>query len=88
MDGFMWLKSGCGHLSLKTPLYLGNNEIVLRISSSVTVQNKTGSHVDSVYVCVCAQSCPTLCDPMDCKPPDSPVHGNFQARTLKRVAIS
>ena len=23
-----------------------------------------------------AQSCPTLCDPMDCSPPDSSVHGN------------
>ena len=23
-----------------------------------------------------AQSCPTLCDPMDCSPPGSPVHGD------------
>ena len=27
-----------------------------------------------------AQSCPTLCDPMDCNPPDSSVHVIFQAR--------
>ena len=27
-----------------------------------------------------AQLCPALCDPMDCSPPDSSVHGNFQAR--------
>ena len=26
-------------------------------------------------VCSVAQSCPTLCDPMDCSPPDSSVHG-------------
>ena len=26
------------------------------------------------------QSCPTLCDPMDCSPPGSSVHGIFQAR--------
>ena len=25
------------------------------------------------------QSCPTLCDPMDCSPPGSLVHGIFQA---------
>ena len=25
-----------------------------------------------------AQSCPTPCDPMDCSPPSSPVHGIFQ----------
>ena len=28
------------------------------------------------------QSCPTLCDPVDCSPPGSPVHGILQARTL------
>ena len=27
-----------------------------------------------------AQSCPTLCDPMDCSLPGSSVHGIFQAR--------
>ena len=26
-----------------------------------------------------AQSCPTLCDPMDCSPAGSSVHGIFQA---------
>ena len=35
-----------------------------------------------------AQSCPTLCYPMDCSPPDSSVHGILQARVLERVAIS
>ena len=45
-------------------------------------------------VCVCvpmhvrarsvAQSCPTLCNPMDCSPP---IHGIFQARILEWVAI-
>ena len=34
------------------------------------------------------QSCPTLCDPMDCSPPGSPVHGIFQARILEWAAIS
>ena len=28
-------------------------------------------------------SCPTLCDPMDCSPPGSPVHGILQARILE-----
>ena len=35
-----------------------------------------------------AQLCSTLCDPMDCSPPDSSAHGNFQARILQWVAIS
>ena len=34
------------------------------------------------------QSCPTLCDPMDCSLPGSPIHGIFQARVLEWVAIS
>ena len=29
------------------------------------------------------QSCLTLCDPVDCSPPGSSVHGIFQARTLE-----
>ena len=34
------------------------------------------------------QSCPTLCNPIDSSPPDSPVSGILQARTLEWVAIS
>ena len=34
------------------------------------------------------QLCPTLCDPMDCSPPDSSVHGIFQARVLEWGAIT
>ena len=33
------------------------------------------------------QSCPTLCDPMDCSPPDSSDHGMLQARILEWVDI-
>ena len=34
------------------------------------------------------QSCPILCDPMDCSLPGFSVHGILQARTLEWVAIS
>ena len=34
------------------------------------------------------QSCPTLCNPMDCSLPGSSVRGIFQARVLEWVAIS
>ena len=41
-------------------------------------------------LCVCVlvtQSCPTLCNPMDCRPPGSSVHGILQARILEWVAM-
>ena len=33
------------------------------------------------------QSCLTLCDPMDCSPPASSVHGILQARILEWIAL-
>ena len=51
------------------------------------------SWIDGWKICVrCmlmnVQLCLTLCDPMDCSPPGSPVHGIFQARILEWIAIS
>ena len=34
------------------------------------------------------QSCPILCDAVDCSPPGSSVHGILQARKLEWVVIS
>ena len=34
------------------------------------------------------QSCPTFCDPKDCSPTGSFVHGIFQARVMEWFAIS
>ena len=33
------------------------------------------------------QLCPTLCDPTDCSPPGSSVHGILQARILEWIAV-
>ena len=38
-------------------------------------------------LCLVAQSCLTLCNPMDCSLPGSSVHGILQARILEWVAI-
>ena len=42
----------------------------------------------SFYTCLVTQSCPTLCNPMDCIPSGPSVYGIFQARILEWVAIS
>ena len=45
---------------------------------------ETGS---DMYRLCCAQSCPTLCDPMDCSLPGSSVLGILQTRILEWVAM-
>ena len=52
-------------------------------------------HGDKVCKCLTshvlvlvAQSCPTLCDSMDCSLPGSSVHGIFQTSILEWAAIS
>ena len=37
---------------------------------------------------MCAQSCQTVCDPMDCSLPGFSVHGIVQARILEWIGIS
>ena len=54
---------------------------------------KLESHLRVFLHCVCvytacAQSYPTLCEPMNCSPPGSSVHGIFQARIWEWLAIS
>ena len=42
------------------------------------------------YACICSvsESCPALCDPMDCNQPGPSVHGLLQARILEWIVIS
>ena len=45
--------------------------------------------ITTLYMCAKSlQPCPTLCNPMDCSPPGSSVHGFLQARILEWVAIA
>ena len=42
---------------------------------------------DILLLCLVAQLCLTLCNPIDCSPPGSSVHGILQARILEWVAL-
>ena len=53
---------------------------IVELSHPYTTAGKT--------VKVKVKSCPTLCDPVDCNPPGSSIHGILQARILEWVAIS
>ena len=59
----------------------------LWVFRKMTTKAKCHSHhiVSAVCVCLVAQSCLTLCDPMDCNLPDSSVHGILQARILEWI---
>ena len=69
------------------------NQIMSRRPKQVFLQ---GRHTDSQEAhekmlnseSEVAQSCPTLCDPMDCSLPGFSVHGIVQARVLEWVAIA
>ena len=45
-------------------------------------------HNKAAVLCLVAQSCLTLCDPVDCSLPGSSVHGIFQASIKDWVVIS
>ena len=54
-----------------------------------SIKSLNWGHLYSFFgVGLVAKLCPTLCDPMDCSPPGSSVHGIFQARILEWVDIS
>ena len=57
---------------------------------SLISANCESGDINTVHVCAClvTQSCPALCNPMDCSPSGSFVHGILQAGILlKGVAI-
>ena len=51
-------------------------------------QEKVKKYTNNRWCVLVTQSRLTLCDPMDCSPPGSSVHGILQARTLGWVTIS
>ena len=57
-------------------------------SSTIADTNVMRTDQDELILCSVAQSCPTLCNPMECSPPGSPDYGIFQARILEWGAIS
>ena len=56
-----------------------------KITRAILLTQRTGNY--ELSLSGDAQSHLTLCDPMDCSPPGSSVHGIFQARILQWVAI-
>ena len=70
------------------PSYNGKPPIGGPITQKVTLLQSAPFCVSAAAAAKSLQSCPTLCNPIDSSPPDSPVPGILQARTLEWVAIS
>ena len=89
-----WNAGGIQHREIYAISYNGKEpEKSIRIYSSIWLNHFAESlkvTCCKLTVCACSvtQSCLTLCNPMDCSPPGSPVHGILQARILEWVAIS
>ena len=84
-------KNMCKILPIHRKILENTSNKSLTLFSSLSLSH-THTYMDTcVYVYVkvlVAPSCPTLCNPMDCSPPGSSVHGISQARILEWVAMS
>ena len=70
-------------------MWKSNPHWALRESVSLALgSNPLGAHYNPVCVSPAAKSCPTLCNPTDCSPPGSSVHGTLQAGAPQWVATS
>ena len=64
-------------LSIDPPVYAINWRVIL-----------LSFYPNLLCACLVIRSCLTLCNPMDCSPPSSSVHGIFLAKILEWVTIS
>ena len=79
---FLYSSSGCQNVVFSLIAPKSNAMIPTRLEETPSV---TGIPEEILLVRVrsVAQSCLTLCNPMDCSPPGISVHGLFQARILE-----
>ena len=75
------------HLSADTVSYLRPRTFGLCVPELGPNSQDQPPHLLAVLCTKSLQSCPTLCDPRDCSPPASSVHGILQARILEWVAV-
>ena len=83
----------CGGIGLFFQLCMGytysleKEQPYISSTSSFSV-SPFGDGKSNNVLCLVIQSCPTLCDPIDCSLPGSSVHGILQARILEWAAMS
>ena len=85
MVSFPWMK-GCiqGWYGWRTISIFS----IRNVNLSFLKSRESGLYMMSIYSNIIAQLCSILCNPMDCKPAGSSIHGIPQARILEGVVIS
>ena len=72
----------------KSPKTFAHDKVAERKPGFDMDQGLLTLHDSAAAAAESLQSCPTLCNPIDGSPPNSPIPGILQARTLEWVAIS
>ena len=86
---FQILKDDAVKVLFNMPANLENSAVATELGKVSFHDNpKEGSNYCTAAAAKLPQSCPTLCDPIDCSPQGSSIPGILQARTLEWVAIS
>ena len=75
------------NIKSKTKLKLTKMSVIKWVNKCVLVYSTKYNEILVSLECLTTKSCPTLCDPMDCNPPGSSLHGIFLARILEWVAM-
>ena len=79
----LWLSLSCGNMTLISVSVFTRHSPYPCVSLCV----QTSPLYEDTYYMLEAQSCPTLCKPIDCSPLGFFVHGILQARILEWMAI-
>ena len=95
----LWLEQKCEHFPLSLVMsaegsfpptfllpHLGSHFLSIFLVLVNTFE--ASGRYDHGCVCKVASVCLTICNPMDCSPPGSSIHGILQARILEWVAMS
>ena len=66
-------------------VFKGHLYIHVHLKSVYLYRDRQDIYEKTLRLCLVAQSCLTLCDPVDCSLPGSSVHGILQARIVEWV---
>ena len=89
-SGFGSIQDRASSVCLRTVSWCSHSSLLYAVKHQLRVWPTLKQRLLSWKWCATKlrQSCLTLCDPLDCSPSGSSVHGILQARILEWVAIS